>query len=304
MPSMSASVPASQLKVMRGKPTLRKMPNAVSGVGMSPDMSDPANQAAANQAKVDSANLQTPNVAGVRGVPGAGAGVGGFGRPNPPMGVRGGLGGPGGLTSRGFPGRLPSGPNPGGGAGGVGDIQTAIQSLRGQLGQPTVGAGIPPGGAGGGDTPVESPGAPGAPGGKLPWQQLAEMGVGGQGSPAANRAKLAEILAARNGGGSSSGGIMGLPSGAEPGGLGAPGGPGGPGSPTLMPFARPGSVGGVGDAGRAMQMQMNVPDETGGAPQLQAQTANPYMDLLRQRGITGGIDPRMLAAQMQGVQGR
>lgn len=163
-------------------------------------------------------------------------------------------------------------PSPG--AGGS-DIQAAIKSLRDQLGAPNLGAGQ--------DTPTSAAVSPVQPA----WQQLAGMGIGGQGSAAANKAKLAELLAARTGGGM-------MPPGAEPG-VGAP-----------NTQANPA----VADAANAYirRLPATISDPDGGAggatvagnqgpmgPGPAAQ--NPYMDILGRRlagfgaGGRGGFNP-------------
>lgn len=78
------------------------------------------------------------------------------------------------------------------------------------------------------------PGGPGAPPpGKPAWQQLQEAGIGGQGSTAANKAKLAEMQL--GGGPGGSGGIMApdqMPGGAPDMPVGSPAG----GPPTISSF--------------------------------------------------------------------
>lgn len=168
--------------------------------------------------------VRQPNTQGTRGTPGRG---GVAARPVPklsgsPGGQSAGSGGVLGAAGRDsmqadltrtFPGFKPKPPDGGGSAGSTGGLQT----LSGR--EPAM---TP-------DKPMVEP-APAAPP-KPAWQQLAERGIGGQGSAAANKAKLAELL----GGGpaqaasdaaaldlpAASAGPRPLPPGAEPGGVGA-----------------------------------------------------------------------------------
>lgn len=267
MPSLSASVPAAKLKVMRpGKPVARPMPGRVDaggGGGVVPGASG-----SAGVDPVSGAGIATKKL-----MPGAPTMARGPMQPKPATG--------GGFQFR--PRDMVGGPAmmPGGGS----DIQTAIKSLRGQLGMPAPaapgGPSLEPWQQGGGspDAPASAvaPTAPAAPA----WKQLADLGVGGQGSAAGNRAKLAELLAAR------SGGTVGAPNG--PTGI-EPGNPsmGVPANPAVNapnPFIRrmPATVSGPssvdGGSGGAV-LQGNQGPMGPGQP-------NAYLDILNRRGFGG-----------------
>lgn len=161
--------------------------------------------------------VQQPNMQGTRGGPGRG---GVAARPA----AGGGAGLPSGVV---LPGRKPTlmdedprgllnpagGLNPGGGASPP-DMSAMVEKLKAS---PTFQAQVLQGADP--QQAAEAAGAPPMPGGagapKPAWQQLQEMGVGGQGSAAANKAKLAEIQAAQQ---PTPGGV---PVGAQP----MPGGP-------------------------------------------------------------------------------
>lgn len=157
-----------------------------------------------------------------------------------------------------------------------GDIQTAIKSLRGQLGMPM--PSVEPGTGQGAPTSVAS--SPAQPA----WKQLADLGVGGQGSAAANKAKLAELLAARSGGA-----------------VGAPNGPAGiePGSPSTGVPANPAATA-PNPFIRRMPATVSDPssmdDGSGGmvGASLQGNQGpmgpgqpNAYLDILNRRGLGG-----------------
>lgn len=265
MPSLSASVPASQLKVMR-KPAVRQ-PGATSGTAVGSAVT--GQPTASTQVAPPSTLKGGPNpVGGFRGMDGMGN-------------VRPAIGGGFQFRPRDMVGVDPnSGVGSGGAGAGGGGIQDAIRTLRGQLGSggPTVDP-AGGGGSGGGDVAVSSSATA-----EPPWMQLQKMGVGGQGSAVANRAKLAELLAARNGGVSPPGADIGQ---GNPG----PGvGVGGAASGARGAALRPPGMALPPSPLIARTMPGQIPDETGGAlgPNPATATAvagqpNPYMNLLRQR---------------------
>lgn len=273
MPSLSASVPANKLKVMRpapGKPVARPMPGQTAAGGASAASPGPAKGGGGGVSGImradggTAANGWTPQTAAP---PKLATGAGFQFRPRDTVG----------------------GPMvPGGG----GDIQTAIKSLRGQLGMPM--PSVEPGGGDGNPTApttsVSSPTQPAQPA----WKQLADLGIGGQGSAADNRTKLAELLAARSGGVAA-----------------APGGPAGiePGNPSTGVPANP-AVAAANPFIRRMPATVSDPssmdDGTGGAA-LQGNRGpmgpgqpNAYLDILNRRGFGGfggrGLNPMAAGA--------
>lgn len=245
---------------------------------------------------------QAQKEAPLAGAGGAGGAVGGgvspasairqpmAGGANPPQ-----LGfGRGGMSGGGFQFRPPD-PSaisgPGAGAN-IGNIQGAIQSMKGQLGMPGgagPGAALPSVGpeSTGGMLSKDTGAGAGIVGPKLPWQQLQELGVGGQGSPMANRAKLTELLAARGIGGGTS----------------MPGAPGASGALGMPPGSQPGKgqVAGGGAGMSEQQMPGMIPNEAGGVPI--GQDANPYLDIMRMRGVGGYGGPGAAGGGMAGGRG-
>lgn len=287
MPSLSASVAKDKLKVMRpGKPVARKVPYQ-------------AGTAAAGQAS--GASPASPGIAAT----GAAKGGGGFMRADGGTAANGWTPQTGASTAS--PPRLATGggfqfrprntvgvggyPLLGaGGPGGGGDIQTAIKSLRDQLGMPAGTPTVEPGTGEDMQTSVSTAPEPA-------WKQLAGMGVGGQGSARANRAKLAELLAARTGGGM-------MPPGAEPG----AGAPNAQANPAVADAANayirrlPATI---SDPSASLGVGASVGDGSGGASLAGNQgpigpgpgAQNPYMDILNRRlsgfgvGGRGGFNP-------------
>lgn len=95
-----------------------------------------------------------------------------------------------------------------------------------------------------------------APPEKPAWQKLQEMGVGGQGSTAGNRSKLAELIAARNGGGIP--GATEMSPGAISDGWSASQLPGGPSSGPIQ-AGGPGNPGDIGSAISNLKAQLEIP---------------------------------------------
>lgn len=264
MPSLSASVPANKLKVMRqpapGKPVARKVPYQTASGGVS--------AGSAGSAGAGAPDATTPPAGLVKQWPA------------PPRLATG-----GGFQFR--PRDTVGGPMvPGGG-----DIQTAIKSLRGQLGMPM--PSVEPSGADDPTASATSVSSPAQPGGPA-WRQLADLGVGGQGSAAANKAKLAELLAARSGG---TVGAPNGPAGIEPGNP-STGVPANPVATAPNPFIRrmPATVSdpsSMDDGSGGAALQGNQGPMGPGQP-------NAYLDILNRRGF-GGFGGRGLNLMAAGA---